>query len=103
MQRIQLFGDAAGVGLRGGPLDLGSQIFDGRESIAASGAFQIVSEAPDGTEIAGSQAGARLFNLFRLGSEILRNQRLYLLGDRNLPRCPLALRSLARCKAVDGF
>ena len=76
------------------PLDFRSQLFDGRESVAASRAFQIVSEAPDGTEVAGSQAGARLFNLFLFGSEILRNQRLHLLGDRNGPRRRRDLRLL---------
>src|SRR5665213_3270413 len=93
MQGVQLLGDTVGVRLRRGPLDLGSHLLDKRESIAASGAFQIVSEAPDGSKIAGSQECPRILNLFFFGEEILWNQLRHLLRDSQGPRCLRPTRS----------
>ena len=101
VQCIELIRDAAGVRLDGRLLKLSSHFFDGRKSVAASGAFQIVPETPYRAEVARSQGGARFFNLFRFGGEILRNQRDYFFWDRDGGR--VRADGLQKCLPVYRF
>jgi hypothetical protein len=52
MQRVELLGDAIHVRFGRRFFDFPPQLLDGRESIAASGAFQVMAEAADGPKIA---------------------------------------------------
>jgi hypothetical protein len=71
MQGVQLFGDPLDIGFRRCPFDPSPHFLNIGESVAASGALEIVPEAPDRTKVASRQTVAGFLDLFLFGRQIL--------------------------------